>query len=393
MNNDKQPTTLGELMTVEKGEKPKTAKDILHYLIPSINEISTFDAKKAAQIAAVATKIVWEGYQKSPDFWGKTSLLSLSAAIVQVGLMGFSLDVQFGQAYLIPEGGKITLQIGYQGYLAKLKEQGCIIDAYPVSTNHTWGGYVAGEKPIHKVKNFDNQIKEEDLVCVWLQVKHVVKGVVITSYPMPCSKSYIVQCKVKAKTKDIWNTWFERMALKTALKAYCKHAAWTADIDALQIDGAAIVGMKDGQVEYETETYEDDVLSDEDFAEIAKTLECIPSEITTQEQFDIAFDAIVKFTKDFKNEIEIYAQVKELLDTKRAIGAKARTTYNFKRSVVQLPQFTLDSCRVELDKIGNIDALNSYHLEVSKRVPIEIAPEFDKLFAEVSQKLKGGNNG
>jgi recombinational DNA repair protein RecT len=386
---EKQPTTLGELMT-----EGKTAKDILQYLIPSINEIGAFDKKKAAQIAATATKLIWEGVSndKTAFAWKKVSLLSLSAAIVQVGLMGFSLDVQFGQAYLVPQGDKITLQIGYQGYLAKLKEQGCIIDAYAVSTHHTWGGYVAGERPIHKVKDFSKQVKEEDLVCVWLEVKHVIKGVVVKSYPMPTSKSYIVQCKKVAKTDSIWNTWFERMALKTALKAYCKHAAWTAEIEGLQIDGAAIVGMKDGEVEYEYETYEDDKLSEEDFAEIEKRLECIPSEIKTQEQFDISFDAMIGFASDFKNEIEIYKEVEQLFSKKRAIVSNARIA-GFARSVAQIAQFTLDSCRMELDKIGSIDELNSYHLEVSKRVPIEIAPEFDKLFAEVSKKLKGGQNG
>ena len=127
-------------------------------------------------------------------------------------------------AYLIKYGNKATLQIGYRGYVHKIKEHfenadfhyGAIYEGDDLFVN-TENGY-----DHYEVKKSDPfQDNEENLKGVYVAISFTVGGEKRQKLTV-LSKNEIRKIRGKAKQDFIWKEWFIEKAYAAAIKRACK---------------------------------------------------------------------------------------------------------------------------------------------------------------------------
>jgi phage RecT family recombinase len=178
------------------------------------NQAAIAQAKMYA--SSVLTTI--EGDSKLQDLEPRSVVLAMiDAAKFKLEIDGRKL------AYIVPYGGKATMQVSYKGMLAKLKDfypdmsftvevvyEG---DVFEVSDNSGFQTYT------HKKLNpFETDIKKVMGVFVSLAwTDNEVKQQKITIV----SKADLVKMQGKSKS-GTWNEWYAQMAIKSAIKRACK---------------------------------------------------------------------------------------------------------------------------------------------------------------------------
>lgn len=126
-------------------------------------------------------------------------------------------------AYIVKYGNKIEYQIGFKGFISRIKE---IYPTANIKAELVYAGDVftvekvdGKAKYIHKVANPFASIK--DMTGVYAFIQYTDKGKEY-SFIETMGKDEVLKIKGKAKTAYVWNEWFGEMAKKAVIRRLCK---------------------------------------------------------------------------------------------------------------------------------------------------------------------------
>ena len=151
------------------------------------------------------------------------SPLSILTAVKQAIDLGLEIDSR-QHCHLVKYGTNLNLQVGYRGYIHKIKEH------YP-DANFVVGLVRAGDTfSINKTDENDSFTHKEanpfdsdltNIVGGYCYITYTLGGRKISRITT-MSKVEITKIKNVAKTKDIWETWFEEKARVAIIRRACK---------------------------------------------------------------------------------------------------------------------------------------------------------------------------
>lgn len=126
-------------------------------------------------------------------------------------------------AYVVKYGNKIEYQIGFKGFISRIKE---IYPNASVKAEIVYAGDVftvekidGKAKYVHKMANPFASIK--DMNGVYAYIQYTDKGKEY-SFIETMGKDEIMKIRGKAKTKFVWDDWFGEMAKKAVIRRLCK---------------------------------------------------------------------------------------------------------------------------------------------------------------------------
>lgn len=126
-------------------------------------------------------------------------------------------------AYVVKYGNKIEYQIGFKGFISRIKE---IYPTAQVKAELVYVGDVftiekvdGKAKYVHKVANPFASIK--DMTGVYAYIQYTDKGKEY-SFIETMGKDEVLKIRGKAKTAFVWNDWFGEMAKKAVIRRLCK---------------------------------------------------------------------------------------------------------------------------------------------------------------------------
>ena len=126
-------------------------------------------------------------------------------------------------AYIVKYGNKIEYQIGFKGFISRIKE---IYPTANIKAELVYAGDVftvekvdGKAKYTHKVANPFASIK--DMTGVYAYIQYTDKGKEY-SFIETMGKDEVLKIKGKAKTAYVWNEWFGEMAKKAVIRRLCK---------------------------------------------------------------------------------------------------------------------------------------------------------------------------
>lgn len=164
---------------------------------------------------------------------------SFFSCIMACAALGLEPDGLLGQAYLIPFGNKCTLVPGYQGLMKLARQSGEIasIDAHPVRHGDTfeyrYGAdpyikHVPAERPFSASEGWEKGWKPGTVTHFYAVAKlkdGTVSFVVMPSWEVDeirdGSQGY--QAAKKFNGSSPWDTDYDRMGCKTAIRRLCKY--------------------------------------------------------------------------------------------------------------------------------------------------------------------------
>ena len=126
-------------------------------------------------------------------------------------------------AYIVKYGSKIEYQIGFKGFISRIKE---IYPTAQVKAELVYAGDVftiekvdGRAKYTHKVANPFASIK--DMTGVYAFIQYTDKGKEY-SFIETMGKDEVLKIQGKAKTQFVWKDWFGEMAKKAVIRRLCK---------------------------------------------------------------------------------------------------------------------------------------------------------------------------
>lgn len=126
-------------------------------------------------------------------------------------------------AYIVKYGNKIEYQIGFKGFISRIKE---IYPTANIKAELVYAGDVFAVEKVdgkakytHKVANPFASIK--DMTGVYAYIQYTDKGKEY-SFIETMGKDEVLKIKGKAKTAYVWNEWFGEMAKKAVIRRLCK---------------------------------------------------------------------------------------------------------------------------------------------------------------------------
>lgn len=126
-------------------------------------------------------------------------------------------------AYVVKYGNKIEYQIGFKGFISRIKE---IYPNASVKAEIVYAGDVFNVEKVngqakytHKIANPFASIK--DMNGVYAYIQYTDKGKEY-SFIEIMGKDEILKIRGKAKTKFVWDEWFGEMAKKAVIRRLCK---------------------------------------------------------------------------------------------------------------------------------------------------------------------------
>lgn len=126
-------------------------------------------------------------------------------------------------AYVVKYGNKIEYQIGFKGFISRIKE---IYPNASVKAEIVYAGDIFNVEKVngqakytHKIANPFASIK--DMNGVYAYIQYTDKGKEY-SFIEIMGKDEILKIRGKAKTKFVWDEWFGEMAKKAVIRRLCK---------------------------------------------------------------------------------------------------------------------------------------------------------------------------
>ena len=145
---------------------------------------------------------------------------SLQQALINISAIGVSLNPALKEAYLVPRGGQVCLDISYMGLVQLAIASGSVfwVQADIVRKNDTFEYLGMGIRPVHKFNPFGDRGEVVGAYCV----AKLHSGDYLTTI---MSKSEIDEIKNKssqASKNGPWVTFYEEMCKKTCIKRASK---------------------------------------------------------------------------------------------------------------------------------------------------------------------------
>lgn len=201
------------------------------------NEITPAGTVELArdQFELIATKeklVSWaEESQFAIQSMNKNDLLracipqTVQEAIINVAAVGLSLNPAYGYAYLVPDSIKTSngwlkvcqLRISFKGLMKIATDSGSIkwVKAEIVKQGDQFTYNGPCEKPEHNMQPFGDRGATVGVYCV----AKTADGDYLTDI---MDMAEINKCRNAAKTKVVWDAWFEEMAKKAIIKRASK---------------------------------------------------------------------------------------------------------------------------------------------------------------------------
>lgn len=160
-----------------------------------------------------------------------TTPASFLGAVMQSAQLGLEPGSALGQAYLVPYGNQCQLILGYRGMIDLARRSGQVLSlsAFAVHEGDEFNYQLGLHPDIHHVPSCEADRVKKPITFVYA-VANLRGG----GYQFEVmSRAEVEAVKAKAKSKNIWNSYFEQMALKTVIRRLFKYLP--VSIEALQI--------------------------------------------------------------------------------------------------------------------------------------------------------------
>lgn len=190
-------------------------------------------ADRMARIAATELR-------KTPDLLDTTPA-SFMGAVMQCAQLGLEPGSALGQAYLVPFNKKdqktgkwykeCQLILGYRGMIDLARRSGQVLSlsAFAVHEGDDFSYQLGLHPDIHHVPSCDAGRIKKPIIFVYAVAN--LKGGGCQFEVM--SRAEVEAVKTEAKSKNVWDKYFEAMALKTVIRRLFKYLP--VSIEALQI--------------------------------------------------------------------------------------------------------------------------------------------------------------
>lgn len=184
------------------------------------------NADRMARIAATEVRKNKELLNTEP-----TSFLG---SVMQAAQLGLEPGSSLGQAYLVPYGNQCQLIIGYKGMIDLARRSGQVLslNAYAVREGDDFNFQLGLKPDIHHVPRLEADRIKKPITYVYAVA--TLKGGGYQFEVM--SRAEVEAVRAKAKSKNIWNSYFEEMAKKTVIRRLFKYLP--VSIEALEITNA-----------------------------------------------------------------------------------------------------------------------------------------------------------
>ncbi|WP_270208489.1 recombinase RecT [Parasutterella excrementihominis] len=241
-------------------------------------------ADRMARIAATELR-------KTPDLLDTTPA-SFMGAVMQSAQLGLEPGSALGQAYLVPFNKKnqktgkwykeCQLILGYRGMIDLARRSGQVLSlsAFAVHEGDDFSYQLGLHPDIHHVPSCDAGRIKKPIIFVYAVAN--LKGGGCQFEVM--SRAEVEAVKTEAKSKNVWDKYFEAMALKTVIRRLFKYLP--VSIEALQV--ANVDAKREAGDEIKPEDVIDiNAISVEDFkdiddAEVVGTSQDTPVETTNK---------------------------------------------------------------------------------------------------------------
>lgn len=163
-----------------------------------------------------------------------TEPTSFLGSVMQAAQLGLEPGSALGQAYLVPYGNQCQLIIGYKGMIDLARRSGQVLslNAYAVREGDDFSFQLGLKPDIHHVPSLEADRIKKPITYVYAVA--TLKGGGYQFEVM--SRAEVEAVRAKAKSKNIWNTYFEEMAKKTVIRRLFKYLP--VSIEALEITNA-----------------------------------------------------------------------------------------------------------------------------------------------------------
>ena len=163
-----------------------------------------------------------------------TEPTSFLGSVMQAAQLGLEPGSALGQAYLVPYGNQCQLIIGYKGMIDLARRSGQVLslNAYAVREGDDFSFQLGLKPDIHHVPSL-----EADRIKKPITYVYAVATLQGGGYQFEVmSRAEVEAVRAKAKSKNIWNTYFEEMAKKTVIRRLFKYLP--VSIEAREITNA-----------------------------------------------------------------------------------------------------------------------------------------------------------
>ena len=163
-----------------------------------------------------------------------TEPTSFLGSVMQAAQLGLEPGSALGQAYIVPYGNQCQLIIGYKGMIDLARRSGQVLslNAYAVREGDDFSFQLGLKPDIHHVPSL-----EADRIKKPITYVYAVATLQGGGYQFEVmSRAEVEAVRAKAKSKNIWNTYFEEMAKKTVIRRLFKYLP--VSIEALEITNA-----------------------------------------------------------------------------------------------------------------------------------------------------------
>ena len=160
----------------------------------------------------------------------KTQPESFMGSVMQAAQLGIEIGSALGQAYLVPYGDQCTFILGYRGMIDLARRSGQVLslNAYVVREGDDFSYQLGLHPDIHHIPSPEaNRIKQP------ITFVYAVANLQGGGYQFEVmSRADVEAVKAKAKSKKIWDNYFEEMAKKTVIRRLFKYLP--VSIEAIQ---------------------------------------------------------------------------------------------------------------------------------------------------------------
>lgn len=191
-------------------------EDNINMLESDFNEVNSYkmNFKKESMFAMQLLR--------NNDFLLSTAIKkpsSLEQALMNIAAVGITLNPALKEAYLVPRGGQVCLDISYIGLVKLATDTGSVEWAQVeiVKANDKFEFRGIGTKPDHAYNPFTERGAMVGAYCV----AKLSTGDFLTTIMTKAEIEYIRDKSSQAKSGP-WNTFFEEMAKKTVVKRAVK---------------------------------------------------------------------------------------------------------------------------------------------------------------------------
>lgn len=194
-----------------------TIQDRIFGLEKEFNEVNSYKMNfiKEAQFALQllqGNEYLMKAAQANPS--------ALEYAIINLASIGISLNPALKEAYLVPRGGKICLDISYIGLIKLATDTGSInwVQAEIVKSKDTFEYQGVGKAPIHKMNPFGDRREVIGVYCV----AKLSTGEQLSTIMSKAECDAIKDKSSQAAKSGPWVSFYEEMLKKTVIKRASK---------------------------------------------------------------------------------------------------------------------------------------------------------------------------